>query len=115
MSDRGQVEAVSKQILDEIGDVTLLFNNAGVRVVRPFMQHTTQQIEKTINVNVLGQIWLIRAFLPRMLAMDRGSIVSMSALAGFVGYPNMLPFSASKFAVRGLMEGLYLELRYMHV
>ena len=46
-----------------------------------------------------------------MLAMDRGSIVSMSAMAGFVGYPNMLPFSASKFAVRGLMEGLYLELR----
>ena len=54
MSNREQVEAVSKKILAEIGDVTLLFNNAGVRVVRPFMQHSTKQIEKTINVNVLG-------------------------------------------------------------
>lgn len=54
VSDREQVDAVSKQILSEIGDVTLLFNNAGVRVVRPFLQHSTQQIEKTMNVNVLG-------------------------------------------------------------
>ncbi len=48
-----------------------------------------------------------------MIANDRGSIVSLSALAGFAGFPNMLPFVASKFAIRGLMEGLYLELRYV--
>jgi all-trans-retinol dehydrogenase (NAD+) len=56
-------------------------------------------------------MWILRAFLPRMIANDRGSIVSMSALAGYAGFPNMLPFVASKFAIRGVMEGLYLELR----
>ncbi len=53
----------------------------------------------------------MRAFLPRMIEMNKGSIVSMCALGGYAGFPNMLPFVASKFAMRGFMEGLYLELR----
>ena len=58
------------------------------------------------------QVWMLRAFLPRLLAGCRpGSVVSMCGVAGYGGFPNMLPFVASKFAVRGLMEGLYLELR----
>ena len=56
-------------------------------------------------------MWILRAFLPRMILHDRGTIVSLSALAGYAGFPNMLPFVASKFATRGLMESLYLELR----
>ena len=57
------------------------------------------------------QLWVLRAFLPAMVKSDRGSVVSICALAGYGGFPNMLPFVASKFAMRGVMEGLYLELR----
>ena len=60
-----------------------------------------------------GQLWMLKTFLPRMIEMDRGIIVSLTSIAGYVGAPNMVPYAASKFAVRGMMEALYMELRYL--
>ena len=61
--------------------------------------------------SISGQLWMCRAFLPRMLKVEQSSIVSMAALAGYGGVPHMLPFTASKHGVKGFMEGLYVELR----
>ena len=58
---------------------------------------------------------MLKTFLPRMIEMDRGVIVSLTSIAGYVGAPNMVPYAASKFAVRGMMEALYMELRYYHI
>lgn len=55
---------------------------------------------------------MLKAFLPRMIEIDRGHVVSLSSIAGYAGAPNMVPYTASKFAVRGMMEALYMELRY---
>ena len=55
----------------------------------------------------LGQLWMVRAFLPRMLEMDKGSVVSLCSIAGHAGAPHMVPYSASKFAVKGMMEALH--------
>ena len=111
VSNRDQVEHLKRSVLEAVGDVNLLFNNAGMRKILPLNQYYDEEIEQIINVNLFGQIWLLRAFLPGMVKMNRGSVVSLSAIAGWGGFPNMLPWTASKFAVRGLMEGLYIELR----
>lgn len=58
-----------------------------------------------------GQLWMLKTFLPRMIEIDRGYVVSLSSIAGYAGAPNMVPYTASKFAVRGMMEALYMELR----
>ena len=44
------------QIWKEVGEVSIVFNNAGVRLVRPFVQYTQAQIEKMISVNLMGQV-----------------------------------------------------------
>ncbi len=54
---------------------------------------------------------MVRAFLPRMLEVDKGSVVSLCSIAGHAGAPHMVPYSASKFAVKGMMEALHQELR----
>ena len=53
----------------------------------------------------LGQLWMLKTFLPRMIEMDRGIIVSLTSIAGYVGAPNMVPYAATKFAVRGNFKG----------
>ena len=111
VSDHAQVKSMKETVLKEVGDVTVVYNNAGVRFVRPLEQYTEAQIEKMISVNLMGQIWVLRSFLPSMVKNDRGSLVSVCALAGYGGFPNMLPFVASKHGIRGVMEGLHLELR----
>ena len=55
VADREQVESVSKAILSEVGDVTILINNAGRRVVRPFFQQNVEEIKTTIDVNLYGE------------------------------------------------------------
>jgi len=55
---------------------------------------------------------MMRAFLPPMLEMNHGSVVAIAAVCGHMGMPNMIPYAASKFGVRGMMESLYVELRY---
>ena len=57
---------------------------------------------------------MLKTFLPRMIEIDRGYVVSLSSIAGYAGAPNMVPYTASKFAVRGMMEALYMELRYVN-
>ena len=54
---------------------------------------------------------MIREFLPSMMEKDKGSLVSMCSIAGHAGCPYMVPYSASKFAVKGMMEALHQELR----
>merc|ERR1712107_627275 len=80
-------------------------------ITKPFLQLTDHEIENTINVNLMGQMWCLREFLPAMVNLNRGSVVFMCGLPGQAGAPNMLPYSASKFAIRGMMESLYIELR----
>ena len=83
----------------------------------PWVCVTIKQVLKTNQFNhfilylVKGQLWMLKTFLPRMIEMDRGVIVSLTSIAGYVGAPNMVPYAASKFAVRGMMEALYMELR----
>ena len=111
VSSREEVEELAKVVQAEVGDVNILINNAGILFCRPFVQQSTHQIEQVIKTNLLGQLWMLKAFLPRMLDMDRGYVVSLASVAGYIGAPNMVPYAASKFAVRGMMEALYMELR----
>jgi len=111
VSSREQVETLQNSVKTDVGDVTILINNAGILHCRPFLQHTDKQVENVIQTNLMGQLWMVRAFLPRMLEMDKGSVVSLCSIAGHAGAPHMVPYSASKFAVKGMMEALHQELR----
>ena len=104
MSDKEQVEAMADRVRREVGDVNILVNNAGIMINKQFMLQTDEEVLKTINVsalsltmchhslaqvNLMGQIWVLRQFLPAMIRMDRGSIVFMCGLPGHAGAPNM--------------------------
>ncbi|KAH1009096.1 hypothetical protein HUJ04_001511 [Dendroctonus ponderosae] len=101
----------AKKIQQDIGDVTILINNAGIMPHHSFLDHTEQEIRRIMDINVMGNFWTLQAFLPKMKENNNGHIVSLSSMAGYVGLINLVPYNASKFAVRGLMEGLYEEFR----
>ncbi|XP_023339978.1 epidermal retinol dehydrogenase 2 isoform X2 [Eurytemora carolleeae] len=111
VSNKEEVGELGRRVREDVGDVNILINNAGVMITKQFMEQSDLEIEKTVNVNLMGQLWCLREFLPAMLKLNRGSIVFMCGLPGHAGAPNMVPYSASKFAIRGMMEALYIELR----
>ncbi|XP_060537113.1 short-chain dehydrogenase/reductase family 16C member 6, partial [Cylas formicarius] len=112
VSNRQEVLKVGEEVKKEVGNVNILINNAGIMPTHPLEQHTEEEIRRIMDINVLAHFWTLEAFLPAMKQANRGHIVCLSSIAGVVGIPNLVPYSASKFAVRGLMETLAEELRW---
>lgn len=77
----------------------------------PLLKHTESEIRQVFEVNVFANFWILESFLPHMVAKGRGHIIAMSSMAGLCGLNNLVPYCATKFAVRGLMEGLTEEIR----
>ncbi|XP_060815494.1 17-beta-hydroxysteroid dehydrogenase 13 isoform X1 [Bombus pascuorum] len=114
VSNREEVLKIAKKVTEEVGDVTILINNAGIMPCFTFMNHTPEQIKRIFDINVLAHFWIFQAFLPSMIQRNYGHVVALSSIAGIFGQPNLVPYCASKFAVKGLMEALYEELRSMN-
>ncbi|XP_075217690.1 epidermal retinol dehydrogenase 2-like isoform X2 [Lycorma delicatula] len=111
VSKRDEVLAVAKDIQEKVGNVTMLINNAGIMPCHPFFSHTELEIKKLFDINVLAHFWMLEAFLPDMIEKNHGHVVALSSMAGVLGLTNLVPYCASKFAVRGFMEALSEELR----
>lgn len=96
------------------GTVDVLVNNAGVVSGRKLLDATDQDIERTMNVNVMALYWVTRAFLGGMVDCGRGTVVTIASAAGLVGVARQTDYSASKFAAFGFNESLRAELRAGH-
>jgi len=91
------------------GSVDILVNNAGVNLPGVFHEVTNETIDRTLNVNVKGAMYLTRAALPHMLKNQRGSIVNMSSVNGLVSEPYLSVYSASKGAIVMFTRGIALD------
>lgn len=111
VSNRDDVLATAELVRKEVGDVSILVNNAGILPCRPLKDHSQELIEKIFKVNVFAHFWALEAFLPSMIEKNHGHVVAMSSFCGILGLANAVPYCSSKFAVRGLMEALSEEMR----
>ncbi|XP_051990345.1 short chain dehydrogenase/reductase family 16C, member 5a [Xyrauchen texanus] len=109
-SDRAVVYRVADQVKSEIGDVTILINNAGIVSGRKFMDTPDALIEKTLKVNAMSHFWTYKAFLPAMTAKNHGHLVSVASSAGLTGVNGLADYCASKYAAVGFAESVALEL-----
>ena len=113
-SKREDVYRVAAQVREEVGDVAVLVNNAGVLLDGPGGYVggglSDEQIVKTFSVNTLTLFWTVRAFLPWMMENDYGYIVNVSSPSAHVGYPYITAYSATKASVRSFSESLRYEL-----
>jgi dihydroanticapsin dehydrogenase len=91
------------------GSIDILVNNAGVNLPGVFHEVTNETIDRTLNVNVKGAMYLTRAALPYMLKNSRGSIVNMSSVNGLVSEPYLSVYSASKGAIVMFTRGIALD------
>jgi NAD(P)-dependent dehydrogenase (short-subunit alcohol dehydrogenase family) len=112
VSDAGAVEAMAEAVYQEFGAVHLLFNNAGVAPDGKMAWAQSLATWKwVIDVNLYGVIHGLRSFVPRMLAGgEEGHVVNTASVAGLHAGPFISPYYATKHAVVGLSESLYLEL-----
>ncbi|KAH8263293.1 hypothetical protein KR044_006910, partial [Drosophila immigrans] len=111
VSKREAVLALAKRVQAEVGPISVLVNNVGIMPTHPLPQQSAEEIQRVFDVNVFSQFWTIQAFLGQMKELGRGHIVCLSSIAGLIGLSNLVPYCATKYAVRGLMEALHEEIR----
>ena len=111
VSQKHQVEQMSKTVLDKFGRIDILVNNAGFAIYGSVIDLKIEEIESQMATNYLGMVYCTKAFLPKMLEQKSGHIVNVASVAGSFGLPGIASYCASKFAMLGFSEALYHELR----
>jgi NADP-dependent 3-hydroxy acid dehydrogenase YdfG len=115
VTDREQVRSLVARAEEELGPVEILVNCAGVMYYSLMKNQREEEWERTVEVNCKGALNCVGAVLSRMLERGRGHIVTISSDAGRKVFPGLAVYSASKFFVEALSQGLRLETAGMGV
>jgi NAD(P)-dependent dehydrogenase (short-subunit alcohol dehydrogenase family) len=107
---REEVDALVRRVVDDLGSIDVLVNNAGVIDVGPVETMTLDDYERAMATNFWGALHTTLAVLPGMRRRGRGRVVNVTSIGGKVAAPHLLPYTASKFALVGLSQGLRGEL-----
>ncbi len=101
--------ALIERTVERFGRIDVLINNAGISMRALLENSDVEVIERVMQVNFNGTLYCTKAALEEVIK-SKGSIVNVSSIAGFRGLPGRTGYSASKFAIHGLMEALRTEL-----
>jgi NAD(P)-dependent dehydrogenase (short-subunit alcohol dehydrogenase family) len=112
VSDPASVENLAVAAENAFGAVHIICNNAGILATGPLLDTPFDIARRVIEVNFWGVAHGIRSFAPRLIRQGQGGhIVNSASLAGLQGVSELGFYSASKFAVVGLSEALYQEVK----
>jgi NAD(P)-dependent dehydrogenase (short-subunit alcohol dehydrogenase family) len=102
-------------IINKEGRIDVVINNAGIYATGIAETFTEDDVEKIMDVNVIGTWRTIRAALPQMRKQGEGLIINISSVAGRFSFPFQTIYNGAKFAMEGLTEGLHYEVRPLGV
>jgi short-subunit dehydrogenase len=111
LSSRESIEASATDLGDDLQQIGVLVNNAGVFEGGRLEDERLDAIYELIQVNLAAMIHLTQIVLPAMLRRGRGKIVNNASIAGYVHFPGSAPYAASKAGVVAFSESLRRELR----
>lgn len=94
--------------LEKFGKIDVLINNAGISMRASIEDVKTEVLHQVMNVNFWGTVYCTRFALPH-LVKQKGSLVGVISVGGYVGLPGRTGYSASKFAVRGFLDTVRVE------
>ena len=105
-----EIQKAARQVAEQFSQVDFLINNAAIVAGKSFEEHSTEDINCTIAVNLTGAMHVTNAFLPAMIKNHSGHIVNIASAAGLMANPKMSVYAASKWGVIGWSESLRIEL-----
>ncbi|EUC40279.1 hypothetical protein COCMIDRAFT_109230 [Bipolaris oryzae ATCC 44560] len=108
------IKHVGKEIRKQVGDPTVLVNNAGIGYAKTILDSTDDEIRRTFDVNIVAHFFLVREFLPSMIRTNHGHIVTIASVASFIAIASNTDYCCTKAAALTFHEGLGQELKYRY-
>jgi short-subunit dehydrogenase len=110
IADRPGILKFRDMVLDKFGQVDVVVSNVGIGFFGPFEEVDLEKALKCMEINVIGTAAIFQAFLPSMRERRRGKLIAVSSLVGQIPFPFESIYSASKFAVEGLVQSMRYEV-----
>lgn len=111
VTDEVQVNQAVGKALERFGRIDVLVNNAGCSLFGAVEESSAQEVEGLYRTNIFGMLNLIRAVLPGMRARHSGHVMNISSVGDYAGYQGLGIYGSTKFAVEGITEAMYAELK----
>lgn len=110
VDDRPGILKFKDKVLEKYGHVDVVLSNVGIGFFGPFEEVDLEKANKCMEINVIGTAAIFQAFLPAMRKRGKGRLIAMSSLVGQIPFPFESIYSASKFAVEGLVKSMRYEV-----
>lgn len=110
ITNRPGVLQFRDEVLKRYGRVDTVMSNVGIGFFGPFEEVSLEAALKCFEINIIGAASIFQAFLPSMRKAGGGKLIAMSSLVGQIPFPFESIYSASKFAIEGLVESFRLEI-----
>ena len=102
--------AIAQRVAKEVGEISILVNNAGIHLKKPAIQTTDDEMLRVLQTHVIGAHALVRAVAPGMVRRKKGSVIFIASMASLMGLPFVMAYSAAKSAHLGMVRTLATEL-----
>jgi NAD(P)-dependent dehydrogenase (short-subunit alcohol dehydrogenase family) len=110
ISDRSSVEAMAEEVVEELGGVDILVNNAAIYPSRPWTEIEEEEWDRVMAVNLKGYFLCARAAYPHMRERGQGCVINIASITFFIGFANLLDYASSKGGVVGFTRTLAREV-----
>ena len=110
VTDGKQVDDGVAKVLDKLGRIDILINNAGITKDGLLVRMDDAQWDRVLNINLRGTFLCTRAVAKHMLKQRRGRIVSIASIVGIIGNPGQANYAASKAGIIGMTKAVAKEL-----
>lgn len=110
-----QIKKCFKEIIKKTGQIDVIINNAGYGLIGPLENISLKDAKNQFDTNFFGPLRVIKQAIPLFKKQKFGTIINVSSIAGIIGSRNMSLYCSSKFALEGLSESLYEELKPFNI
>ncbi|KAF2711015.1 dehydrogenase/reductase SDR family member 8 precursor [Pleomassaria siparia CBS 279.74] len=114
VTDPAAVKSTAERIRATLGSPTILINNAGIVQAHSILDTSDEWLRKIFDVNLLSNWYTVKAFLPDMIAKNKGHVVTVASTASFSGIGLMADYCSTKAGVLAFHEALNQELKHRY-
>lgn len=115
VTDSASANKMAAEIDRELGRIDILANNVGVRITKPFLEHSDQDWNVMIATNLTGPFFCARAVVPYMKKRGIGRIINTASIASFVGRPDRVAYVSAKSGLLGMTRAMAIDLGRMGI
>lgn len=110
VTSSASMNKMAEEVDREFGRIDILVNNVGVRITKPFLEHTDADWNTMIQTNLTGPFLCSRAVVPFMKRAGKGRIINTASIASFVGRPNRVAYVSAKSGLLGMTRAMAIDL-----